>query len=219
MKKLVFALIFVLTFASACACAETAYVSISNGAGELVLAREAVELSDADGDGTVTISDALYLAHENTFEGGAAAGYLSEDQGYGLSLCMLWGEDNGGSFGYYLNNASPLSLLDPVADGDHVKAYVYADLTAWSDTYCYFDKDSVSAGEVELTLTALVFDANWVVVPTPVEGAMITIDGADSGILTDAEGKAVLTVADGTKLISARSDSAVLVPPVCVIEK
>ena len=217
MKKLVYALIFALILVSASAAAETAYVTVSNGAGEIVLAHEAIELTDADGDGALTINDVLYTAHENAFEGGAAAGYLSEDQGYGLSLYKLWGEENGGSYGYYLNNNSAMSLLDTVADGDHVKAYAYTDLTAWSDTYCYFNLDTAAAGEVELTLTAMVFDANWVAVPTPVEGAMITVDGADTGVLTDAEGKAVIS-AEAGQIISARSDSMTLVPPVCVTE-
>ena len=33
-----------------------------------------------DSDGTITINDALYLAHEAEFEGGAAAGYGALDR-------------------------------------------------------------------------------------------------------------------------------------------
>ena len=34
-----------------------------------------VELTDVDEDGALTIADALYLAHEAAFEGGAEAGF------------------------------------------------------------------------------------------------------------------------------------------------
>ena len=220
MKKLVSAILIAMLL-TACACAETAFVTISNGLGELVMARQAIELSDTDSDGAITINDALFLAHESAYEGGAEAGYLAEDLGYGLSLSKLWGEENGGSYGYYLNNASAFNLTDGVADGDHVKAYVYTDLEAWSDTYCYFQADSAetAAGEsVVLTLTALVFDADWNPVATPVEGAVITINGADSEFVTDANGAASVNLGEaGEYIISARSDSMTLVPPVCVL--
>ena len=217
MKKIISVLFAALLVLAASASAETAFVSISNGQGELVLAREAIELSDADNDGLLTISDALSIAHDLAFDGGAAEGYLAEDQGYGLSLYKLWGEDNGGSYGYYVNNTSAFSLTDSVSGGDHVKAYAYTDLETWSDTYCYFDVENVSGVEVELTLTALIFDADWNRISVPVEGAIITVDGVDSSALTDAEGKVALTLPDESKhLISARSENMVLVPPVCI---
>ena len=220
MKKLIYALIIAMLFVTAAAAAETAYVTVSNGAGEIVMAHAAVELSDADGDGALTINDALYLAHEASFEGGAAAGYVSEDQGYGLSLYKLWGEENGGSYGYYVDNVSAYSLLDPVADGSHVKAYAYTDLTAWSDTYCYFQADTaeMTAGDSQtFSLTALVYDADWNMVATPVEGAVITINGADSEFVTDANGSVNVSLSEaGQYIISARSEAMTLVPPVCV---
>ena len=54
----------------------TVYVTIANGS--LVMTQEAINVTDADGDGTLTINDALFLAHEAGFSGGAAAGYASE---------------------------------------------------------------------------------------------------------------------------------------------
>lgn len=47
----------------------------------------------------------------------------------------LWGTENGGSYGYYVNNVSTWSLTDPVDEGDYVNAFVYTDLTTWFDTY------------------------------------------------------------------------------------
>ena len=59
MKKLacmVLAAILICTFAMA----ETVFVTISNDQGELVVAAEPFDVSDADGDGVVSISDALF---------------------------------------------------------------------------------------------------------------------------------------------------------------
>ncbi|MBP5657968.1 MAG: hypothetical protein J6X52_05545, partial [Clostridia bacterium] len=101
---LIVAVLIVAVFASVLCAAKdpVVYVTIANG--ELVLAREAVTLTDADNDGALTINDALYLAHEAKFEGGAAAGYASSTGDYGLSLTKLWGVENGGSYGYFVND-------------------------------------------------------------------------------------------------------------------
>lgn len=216
MKKLV-AMILVLMFVCVCASAETVYVSIRSGQGELALAHAAVEVSDADGDGIVSLNDALYAAHEAHYEGGAAAGFASSMSDYGISLDCLWGEANGGSYGYYLNNLSPNSLLDPVQEGDHLYAYAFTDLESWSDTFCFFDFAAIeTSADFELTLTAHGYDADWNVVYTPVEGAEITVDGEDSGIVTDANGKAILDLSAGEYVISARSEQINMVAPVCI---
>ncbi|MBQ2265754.1 MAG: hypothetical protein II341_10155 [Oscillospiraceae bacterium] len=98
----------------------------------------------------------------------------------------------------------------------------YTDLTGFSDMYCYFDVHTVSvqAGEaITLTLTANSYDANWNPVQKPVEGAVITIDGKAADCKTDADGKVTLTLENaGNALISAVSDTQILVPPVCRAE-
>jgi len=194
------------------------FVTIANG--ELKLAQQPVTVTDTDGDGALTINDALYAAHETYYEGGAAAGYGSARSDYGLSLTMLWGADNGGSYGYYVNNTSAMSLVDPISEGDLISAFVYTDLIAWSDTYCYFDiaTASVAPGEaVTVTLLAAGYDESWNPITVPVEGAFITVNGV-SDVVTDAEGKAVVTVTDGGEnVISAFSSTQTLVPPVCLV--
>ena len=60
------------------------YVTVANGG--LELANSEVTVTDIDGDGALTINDALYAAHESYFKGGAAAGYASEMSDYGLML-------------------------------------------------------------------------------------------------------------------------------------
>ena len=223
MKKYAIAFLCALLTLALCgaAVAETVYVTIADGQGQLVMVNAAIDVTDVDADGALTINDALYAAHEAAYEGGAEAGYAAADAGYGLSISKLWGEENGGSYGYYLNDVSAYSLLDPVADGNYLNAFVYTDLEAWSDQYCTFDYREVVAdagANINLTLNMMTFDENWNPVSLPVEGAILTIDGEDSEVVTDAEGKAQFTIeAAGEYLISARSDSAILVPPVCIV--
>lgn len=196
---------------------DTVFVTISDGS--LALAFEEVALTDADGDGALTVNDALIAAHDKSFEGGAAAGYGSEATEYGLSMTKLWGiEDKNGGYGYYVNNASAMSLADPVKAGDHIVAFVYTDTTAFSDTYSFFDVTEASASEVTLTLSSVGFDENWAPVTSPVEGAVITVDGNKTDVKTDADGKATVKVeGEGRHVVSAVSDAVTLVPPVCIV--
>ena len=223
MKKTVRVMLAALMILAVCGCAlaETVYVSISTGDGKLPLAYVPVEANDLDGDGILTIDEVLCCAHEAAYEGGAAAGYISEETEYGKSMYRLWGEENSGSYGYYVNNISGISLLDPVKDGDHVKAYAYQDLDMWSDTYSNFASPTVeyAVGEsAAFVLSAQTFDANWNPVTIPVEGAVITINGEDSAVVTGADGSAAIVFDEaGEYVISARSDSMTLVPPVCIV--
>lgn len=192
------------------------YVTIAD-AGELVVACEPVEAEDIDGDGIVSISDALYCAHEAFYDGGAAAGYAAEETEYGLSLTKLWGVENGGSYGYYVNNASAWSLADAVAKNDHVYAFGYADLEGWSDTFAYFDSYEAQ-NEAELTLYYTAFDADWNPVETPLANAVITIDGEETRSVTDENGKITVSVSEaGRHIVSATVEDMTITPPVCIL--
>ena len=197
------------------------YVTIADENGELALTQEKVTVTDIDNDGVLTINDALYAAHEAKYEGGAEAGYTSYYGQYGLALDKLWGTENGGSYGYWVNNQSAWSLADTVKEGDYINAFVYTDLTAWSDTYSFFDAYTVTGTvgkEIALVLSKYVYDADWNRVLTPVEGATIIVDGKATEVKTDAEGKATIKIEEGgSYVISATSDTEILVPPVCKI--
>lgn len=222
MKKFL-ALLTTLLMLTACACAEesvSVYVSITDGEGNLALAHEAIVVTDTDADGMLTIADALACAHIEKHENGAEA-FATVQTEYGLSMVKLWNVDNGGSYGYYLNNASAWSLLDPVSEGDHVKAYAYTDLTAWSDVYCFFSSDEISApagSDIALQLSAAAFDENFTPITIAVADAVITVNGEATEIKTDAEGNAVLTLTEkGVYVISASSETMTLVAPVCIV--
>lgn len=226
MKKFLALLVMMLLLVSTALAGETApasvqvYVTITDDTGALVMAYEAITVTDADADGALTINDALIAAHTVGHENGAEA-YSAVVSEYGLSMAKLWGLENGGSYGYYLNNASAWSLVDPVSEGDHVKAYAFTDLVGWADTYCYFDVNTVSAtagADVTLTLSAAGYDAAWNPVTLPVAGAVVTVNGEKTAFVTDENGIATLDFAKaGEYVISAVSDTQVLVAPVCIV--
>lgn len=210
---LVLALLF--AFSAAAEISPVVYVTIVNG--DLKLVQRPVSLYDTDGDGVLTVSDALYIAHEDSYEGGAQAGYAAQMGDYGLMLTRLWGVENGGAFGFYVNNVMSMGLADPIAEGDYVSAYVYTDTTGWSDTFTYFDTYTAEPGEITLTLSASGFDpVTYAPVSTPVSGAEIVINGSNTGVFTDANGEAVLSVQAGD-VVSAVSDSQNIVAPCCCI--
>ncbi|MBR4097223.1 MAG: hypothetical protein IKK42_07985 [Oscillospiraceae bacterium] len=226
MKKLIatvsaIALTFSTAFTAFAAEKADVCVTISDGTGALPLAQEKITVTDVDSDGALTINDALHIAHENYYNGGADAGFASSETEYGVSLNKLWGVENGGSYGYYKNNVSALSLSDTVADGDYINAYVYSDLTAWSDVYSWFDIDSAeldTGAEMALTLCCAGYDADWNPVTLFASDAVITINGEKTSFTTDDQGKAEIRFDEaGEYVISAVSDTQTLVPPVCKV--
>ena len=227
MKKLVAVMLaMILTLSAGLLIASAAdesadvYVTISDVNGELALAAEKITVTDIDGDDTLTINDALYAAHEQFYDGGAAAGYATEITKYGLSLTKLWGTANGYSYGYMVNNASAWSMTDPVKADDYVAAYVFTDTKNFADKYSYFDKfkaDNVCV-DFDLTLSKADFDAEWNPITVKVAGAELTIDGEKTCVITDENGIGVVSFkTNGKHIVSAVKDGEVLVPPVCVV--
>ena len=226
MKKiasLALILIALLSFAFAENAPETGvnvFMSITDDLNSLVLAYEPVFATDCDKDGIITIADALYAAHALKHENGADA-FSYAETAYGLSLTLLWGIDNGGSYGYMVNDASAMSLSDAVKEGDHIKAYAYTDLVAWSDTYSFFNAPALEAkaGEtVSLTLSAAGYDEMWNPIVLPVEGAKVTVNGEEANVVSEEGGVFELTFEEaGVYVVSAVSETMNLVAPVCVI--
>ena len=196
------------------------YVTIADQNGNTPVAARKIAVTDIDMDNALTINDALYCAHEEYYDGGARAGYATKKTEYGLSLDKLWGSANGGSYGYYVNNASAWSLTDPVNEGDYLAAFCYTDLKGWSDHYSYFDKFNTTADtgeEFTVTYNEAAYDKDWNPITLPVEGATIAVDGQATEIKTDAEGKARLSIdKPGTHIVSATVEGKTLVAPVLV---
>ncbi len=231
MKKIISLILTALTAMTVIACVAVpcaagneafVYVTIVDGNGNLALTQKQVTVTDVDNDGKLTVNDALYCAHEQNYSGGASAGYASSQSSYGLSLDKLWGVQNGGAYGYYVNDAMAMSLADTVTNGDFINAFVYTDTTAWSDTYCFFSSSvasSVAGGKILLTLNCLGYDAqSSSFVNMPIEGATITVNGAATEYKTDANGSVYLKIDKaGTYVVSATSTSKNLVPPVLTL--
>ena len=165
------------------------HVTIANQT--LKLTQEEITVTDIDGDGALTVHDALWIAHETKYPGGAAAGYTAAEEAYGLCIKKLWGAENGNGYGYYVNHTSVMNLTAPIQNGDDINAFVYTDLEHFSDVYCFFDRPALSAtaGEsVTLTLCAAGYDENWNPIVTPISNAVILLDGNKTSYRTDQDG-------------------------------
>lgn len=197
------------------------YVSIFDKDGKIALASDEVTVTDIDGDEVMTINDVLYAAHEQYYDGGAAAGYETAMTKWGLSLMKLWGTANGGSYGYLVNNKFAWSMTDTVEEFDYVAAYIYTDTKDYSDEYTYFQSpmlDQIGDPTVEFTLMKEVFDEDNNEVALPVAGAELVVDDQFTGVYTDAEGKASYTFSvKGEYLVSAVSTDENIVAPVCKV--
>lgn len=223
MKKILMVVLscVMLALMSGVALADDTEVTVSVANGDAVLVQKPVTVTDTDGDGALTIADALYCAHEAYFEGGAAAGFACSNGQYGLQLDKLWGVDNGTGYGYYVNNAAAMGLGDTVKSGDFIYAFVYTDTVGWSDTYCFFDKNTVTVKEGEqitLTLYAAGYDENWAPVTNPLAGATIVVGTVKTPFVTDEKGQVSASISlTGSAVVTAVMDGKVLVPPTCIV--
>ena len=196
----------------------TVYVTISNK-GDLVVRQQSVTVMDIDDDGALTISDALYCAHEKYYKGGAAEGYGAEMGQWGLGLTKLWG-DTSGSFGYYVNDVMSMGAGDPISDGDYLNAWIY-EQADWSDQYAFFNtrKLGIKIGQTKtIKLYAAGFDENWAQVNSPLKNAVITIGGEPTEYGTGKKGKFKFSAnQSGSYFLSAFSEDATIVPPSLIV--
>ena len=223
MKKIiVIALVIsslLLSLCSVCVAAGeplTAYVTVYDGE-KIVAAMEEVPYSDEDNDGKWTINDLLISVHNSKCKDG----FATSEGDYGLFITKLWGIENGGSYGYYLNNQMAMGLTDEVTAGSVLYAYVYSDTATFSDAYSFFDKFTAETEDKAVTLTLKYisgFDPEtYAPIESPLEGAVITLDGKETEFVTDADGKVEITLTESA-LISAKKEGLVLIPPVCAAE-
>ncbi len=200
------------------------FVSVIDAESKVAVAQEAVTVTDIDSDGKLTVNDALVITHDKFFEGGSEAGYKTVETQYGDSIDKLWGVENGGSYGYYINNNIAMGLTDELKSGDYLNAFIYPDPNGWATTfYSWFDKNNTEANEgdeIEVTLKRASFDENYQLVPVAVEGAAVTVNGEATDVKTDAEGKAKIKLDKaGRNVISAGSiEGMTLISPVLIAD-
>ena len=197
------------------------YVTIADSEGRTAVTVQKILVTDTDEDGVLTINDALYIAHEEFYDGGAAQGYDTSVTEYGLGVTKLWGSTCG-SYGYYVNNQSAWSLADPVTEGDYLVAFVYTDLVAWSDHYSFFDQNVYRAAvgkEISVTYYEAGYDNDWNPVNFPVVSGKLYLNGEPTDVETNADGQAKLTFSEpGTYQLSAVTENKRLVTPYSYIE-
>lgn len=196
----------------------TAYITIVDSKGAFQTAYMPVTFRDVNKDKVLSIYDILYTAHGEKYPDGAD-GFAAVENQYGLSLTKLWGEENGGSFGYFVNTQPAMDLSHKVENGDHVVAFSYTDTKENSDRFCWFDinREFVDNGDkVKLTLSTYDFDAEGNTTVVPVPDATLLFDGERTEYKTDANGYVEMPLShpDRNHIISAVSDTEILVPPV-----
>lgn len=190
------------------------YVTIYDG--EKIAAAEAeVKKSDEDEDGKWTINDALIALHKEK----CADGYAASSSDYGLMITKLWGVENGGAYGFYRNNKMCMGLTEELSEADHLYAYVYSDATGYSDVFTFFDQSAVSGDKATLTLKYVTFDESYNQVDVPLEGAVITVDGNATELVTAEDGTVEIDGLTEGAVISAYKVDFILIPPVCVCGK
>lgn len=152
-----------------------------------------------------TIDDILRGAHEQ-YAAGGAEDYATATGDYGLYITKLWGVETSNT-GYYLNGGMAMSLTDKVASGDRLEVMIYANAYPDTEAYAAFDSTALETDDktaFQVTLKSAIFDENYNMVMVPCEGATITVDGAATEFVTDAEGKATVTIATpGEHILSA----------------
>lgn len=188
-------------------------VTVADGSEELALTAEKIKALDRDGDGIVTVNEVLYMAHEDEFTGGAAAGYaVSEDAE--PQILTLWGVEDK-KVAVYHNNHRVTSLNEACRDGDTVYAFVYTDQASLSDVYCYFDTEltKVNNGQdVTMTLHRVSYDAQGTETVEPLAGVAVTFNGDETEYVTDENG-AFTFRANSTGILTVSASFAVGAEP------
>lgn len=173
------------------------HVTLVN-AGTVELAQQTVTAADLNHDGKYSIDEVLYAAHDEYYTGGAEAGYARvwNNTYQSWSIEKLWGVENGGSYGYRVNDSDRDSsgnyygLSSAMTSTDYLTAYAYTDAAGYSDVYTAFTSPvaTATAGSPKtLTLMGYTYDYTaWSYVSVPYAGASVrySSDGGNTWIDT-----------------------------------
>ena len=159
-----------------------------------------------EGKNEYILDDAFLEFHKLYYPDGEA-GYASSESEWGLGVDMLWG-DTSYNFGYQVNGGL-VSVMGPghiINNGDYIDAFVY-DYTLQS--YAKFDvqnKEAYTDKPFDVTLFyASGYDESWNSVFSPCDNAKIIINGEETEVLTDENGKANITFNEKGKYVVSAS--------------
>ncbi|MBE7037119.1 MAG: hypothetical protein E7403_07485, partial [Ruminococcaceae bacterium] len=175
-----------------------------------------------------TLDDVFTALHAEYYTDGVE-GYASVIGEWGLSIDKLWG-DTSKKYGYQVNGgAEAVSGLGfVVKEGDYIDACIYENFYPDTEGYAAFDKmtTKVETGEAfDITLTYVSgYDENWNMVISPCDGAIITVNGIETDVVTDENGQATVIFEEaGSFVISAKKNKMLgetavtaITAPVCV---
>ena len=206
----------------------TAYVTVSKygefvkdiNSNQVVLIP--VELS---GGSEYTLED-LFVELHNTYYPG---GYASAESDFGAYITRFWGDESE-NFGYQVNGGveTVMGLNHQVEDKDYVDVTIYKNWYPDTESYTKFDQykaEILTEETLDVTLSQAGYDADWNMVFSPCEDAIVTVNGVETETTTDTDGKATLTFDKaGTYVISATKDKVVnekdvpaITSPICVV--
>ena len=165
------------------------------------MADKPVTVKDLNGDGVLTVDEALKAAHNAYCPGGYESSLGTYGSGY---VTKLWGVTNKGYL-FYVDNV-PLSKgvqdsSSKVEEGSHLYASILQDETHWADWYTYFDKTTATVEAYsDLTLKLSGFLGMGEGAP-----AASAVSGVSVGTWVDGKFKAIdglTTGKDGTVTVS-----------------
>ena len=160
------------------------------------------------------LDDVFRTLHKLYYPSGEE-GYESEKTAYGISMVKAWGQDNGSSYGYYINNNMAFSCSDLVHDGDLIDLFVYKDMAGFSDLYTSAEsKPSNVEGETLVSVSYYYFDENFALAKAALEGAEIyTVKNGQmkaSGIKTDENGQCLVKPDKDVEFLAAVKEDCVV---------
>lgn len=134
-----------------------------------LMANVPVFVPDYNNDGKYNYAEILRATHEEYYIDGVD-GYASFRSPEGLGLSTLWGVSNGGSYAYYHKETPggdmiiPPNLESIVEPGSEVNAFIYRDISTWTDkpTIIQCDTNCTTPNEAKtFTVLRLGYDENY----------------------------------------------------------
>lgn len=178
--------------------------------GKVVLDQD-MNVTDRDGDGRLTSTDAILLAHDQYFPGGSACGFSGEGFIWGLQGEYFYTNISAGEdFDPELHN--PVDQRRELREGDSLTWEAGSMHNEMFYIYSPF-LDGVSENNEQIPQGAVIKVAVNHVIPSqpmdePTPGVEITLNGEPTGIYTDDHGWANITLSKaGTYTIGAVTDS------------
>ena len=198
------------------------YVTVSCDS-TLLVPCKSISVTDRDGDGKVTVNDALIQIHEQDHTNGKD-GY-SADVSNGYTITSLWGIKNG-ILGFRVNELVSTDLNDELNVGDHIHAYAISYVNTEDDAeqtvcYGYFDETHVNVDKYKsatLKLSGSLLNSNREYDVSTLPYVIVTVNGELTNYRTDENGMVTIPFDEtGEYVISVKSSDPRLVYPVCIV--